>query len=120
MPFDANFLELMNATVEWSPFIGMDSSGNPAYGDPVADIPALYVGVSMRGSPQYAPQGVTGQPSQATYTVYVPPQPSGPFRPRDKILLDNGVTTFARVVNIYQDPVAGDPGFVVIETEEYR
>jgi hypothetical protein len=122
VPFDTNFLELMNANVTWYPFTGEDGNGNPSYGNAVTGIPSLYVGSTTRGTTAFSPQGILGPTPEVTYRVYVPPNvpPVPQFRPRDKIVLDNGVTTFARVVNVYQDPVNGDPGFVVIETEEYR
>jgi len=121
MPFDTNFLELMSATITWSAYTGIDANGNPSYAAPVANIPALYEGSSTRGESALAPSGVVGRTPEAVYTVYVPPRLAPEhFRPRDKLVLDNGAITYARVVNIYQDPVEGDPGFAVIETEEYR
>lgn len=120
MPFDTNFLELMNSSVDWYPYTGEDVNGNPTYGAAVNNIPSLYEGTVSRGSQFGASEGTVGRTPEATYVVYVPPPTSGAFRPRDKLILDNGAVTYARMVNVYQDPSQGDPGLVQIETEEYR
>jgi len=119
MPFDENFLELMNSTVDWSPYTGEDLDGNPTYGPVVTDIPSLYEGTIGRGTAAGAPTGVLGTTPEAHYTVYIPPQVPQ-VRPRDKLILDTGAITYAAEVNIYQDPAYGDPGLVEVTTEEYR
>jgi hypothetical protein len=124
MPFDTNFLELMNSSIDWYPYLGEDTNGNPTYDVPVTGIPSLYVGSVTRGTTALAPTGVRGPMPEATYKIHVPPpaymNSAVVFKPRDKIVLDNGATTFSRIVNVYQDPAEGDPGMVVIETEAYR
>lgn len=115
MPFDTNLLEVMNSTVVWEAITGVDSFGNPTYGN-AQNIAASYFHDETRGedTPQ---QGIEGPQYYRTYTIYVP---YNGVKPRDRITLPDGTVTYVDTESTYNDPLVGDQAVQELQTKEIR
>lgn len=133
MPFDTNFLPFLNQNIQWYPFTGLDSQGNPTYASVYTLVPSLYErAVTRSGIGRVSTYGAgtgtgtTGSESAeylltpvSSYTIYCPPQ-TPEIQPRDKLVLPTGAVIFVEQVTEFADPVFGDPGFVELSASEYR